>query len=119
MRQFVGIDLGCEPAPDETTVWLRRLVESLIIEAFEAHKIEARIKDSTGEYLELKALIGKAAADADLKLTRNTKGALPNLKFLGDLSVHSRRHLIRGDDLKGVRNDARVAIEELASHFTL
>ena len=20
MRQFVGIDLGCEPAPDETTV---------------------------------------------------------------------------------------------------
>ena len=46
---------------------LRRLVESLIIEAFEAHKIESKIKDSTGEYLELKALIGKATADADLK----------------------------------------------------
>ena len=97
---------------------LRRLVESLIIEAFEAHKIESKIKDSTGEYLELKALIGKATADADLKLSRNTKSALPNLKFLGDLSVHSRRNLIRGDDLKGIRNDARVAIEELASHFT-
>lgn len=108
-----------ENCPNACAAMLRRLVESIIIEAFEAHKIEARIKDSTGEYLELKALIGKATADADLKLSRNTKGALPNLKFLGDLSVHSRRHLIRGDDLKGIRNDARVAIEELASHFTL
>jgi hypothetical protein len=108
-----------ENCPNACAAMLRRLVESLIIEAFEAHKIEARIKDSTGEYLELKALIGKATADADLKLSRNTKGALPNLKFLGDLSVHSRRHLIRGDDLKSIRNDARVAVEELASHFTL
>ncbi|MGA2201560.1 MAG: DUF4145 domain-containing protein [Terriglobales bacterium] len=108
-----------ENCPNACAAMLRRLVESLIIEAFEAHKIEARIKDSTGEYLELKALIGKATADADLKLSRNTKSALPNLKFLGDLSVHSRRNLIRGDDLKGIRNDARGAIEELASHFTL
>jgi hypothetical protein len=108
-----------ENCPNACAAMLRRLVESLIIEAFEAHKIEARIKDNTGEYLELKALIGKAVADGDLKLSRNTKGALPNLKFLGDLSVHSRRHLIRGDDLKGVRNDARVAIEELALHIAL
>jgi hypothetical protein len=105
---------GC---PNACAAMLRRLVESLIIEAFEAHKIEARIKDSTGEYLELKALIGKAVADADLKLTRNTRNALPNLKFLGDLSLHSRRNLIREGDLKGIRNDARGAIEELASHI--
>jgi hypothetical protein len=96
---------------------LRRLVESFIIEAFEAYGIEAKIKDGAGEYLELKALIGKAITEPALKLTRNTRNALPNLKFLGDLSVHARRNLVRNDDLKGVRNDARSAMEELASHL--
>jgi|SRR5581483_2996883 len=103
--------------PNACAAMLRRLVESLIIEAFEAHKIEPKIKDASGEYLELKALIGKAIAEPDLKLSRNTRNALPNLKFLGDLSVHSRRNLIRTDDLKGVQNDARAAIEELAAHL--
>jgi hypothetical protein len=106
-----------ESCQNACAAMLRRLVESLIIEAFEAHKIEAKIKNSAGEYLELKALIGKATAEPDLKLSRNTKNALPNLKFLGDLSVHSRRNLVRDDDLKGVQNDARVAMEELASHL--
>lgn len=103
--------------PNACAAMLRRLVESLIIEAFEAHGIEANIKDPSGEYLELKALIGKATAEPTLKLTRNTRNALPNLKFLGDLSVHARRNLVRMGDLKDVRNDARAAIEELASHL--
>lgn len=103
--------------PNACAAMLRRLVESLIIEVFEAHGIEASIKDASGEYLELKALIGKAVAETKLKLTRNTRNALPNLKFLGDLSVHARRNLVRMGDLKNVRNDARAAIEELASHL--
>jgi hypothetical protein len=105
-----------EGCPNACAAMLRRLVESLIIEAFEAHGIEASIKDASGEYLELKALIGKATAEPKLKLTRNTRNALPRLKFLGDLSVHARRNLVRSGDLKDVRNDARAAIEELASH---
>jgi len=104
--------------PNACAAMLRRLVESLIIDAFEAHGIEASIKDASGEYLELKALIGKATAEPKLKLTRNTRAALPNLRFLGDLSVHARRNLVRNGDLKDVRNDARVAIEELASHLS-
>lgn len=103
--------------PNACAAMLRRLVESLIIEAFEAHGTEANIKDPSGEYLELKALIGRATAEPTLKLTRNTRNALPNLKFLGDLSVHARRNLVRMGDLKNVRNDARAAIEELASHL--
>ena len=103
--------------PNACAAMLRRLVESLIIEAFEAHAIEAKVKDTTGEYLELKALIGKAVAEQKLNLSRNTRTALPHLKFVGDLSVHSRRNLIRNGDLKGIRNDARAAIEELASHM--
>lgn len=110
----VSIAQGC---PNACAAMLRRLTESLIIEAFEAHKIEAQIKDATGEYLELKALIGKAVAEPILKLTRNSRNALPNLKFLGDLSLHGRRNLVRNDDLERLRNDARIAIEELAHHL--
>jgi len=103
--------------PNACAAMLRGLVESLIIEAFEAHRIDANIKDATGEYYELKALIGKAVAETKLNLTRSTKGALPNLKVLGDLSVHGRRHLVRSDDLERLHNVARIAIEELAFHL--
>jgi hypothetical protein len=96
---------------------LRRIIESLIIEAFESLEIEHKLKGDDGEYLELKALIGKATAEPKLKLSRNTKNALPNLKFLGDLSVHGRRHFVLAGDLERVRNDARTAIQELASYF--
>jgi Domain of unknown function (DUF4145) len=103
--------------PNACAAMLRRLTESLIIEAFEAHQIEATIKDAAGEYIELKALIGKATAEPALKLSRNTRNALPNLKILGDLSSHSRRHLVRHDDLNGLQKDARIAVEELAAHL--
>jgi hypothetical protein len=103
-----------QDCPNACAAMLRRLVESLIIEAFEANNIGAQIKDSTGEYLELKALIGKATAEPKLKLSRSTKNALPNLKVLGDLSVHGRRHLVRNDDLEKIQKDARIALEELA-----
>jgi hypothetical protein len=96
---------------------LRRLIESLIIEAFEAHSIEARIKGHDGEYQELKALIGKACGEPTIRLSRNSRSALPNLKMLGDLSLHSRGHLVRAGDLERIRNDTRVAVEELASHL--
>jgi hypothetical protein len=93
---------------------LRRLIESLIIEAFEGQKIEAKIL-CDGEYLELRALIGKATTE--LKLGRNTRDALPKLKFFGDLSVHSRRNLVRKDDLARIHGEIRVALEELATYI--
>jgi len=39
-------------------------------------KIEAKIEDSIGEYLELKALIGKATAEPALRLTKEHKECL-------------------------------------------
>lgn len=92
---------------------LRRLIESLIIEAFEAHGIEDKIK-LDGEYQQLNSLIGKAAAEPELRLGRNTAKALPQLKFFGDLSLHGRRNLVRKDDLDRLHAQTRVAIEELA-----
>ena len=44
MRQFVGIDLGCEPVPDETTICkFRHLLE--------AHQLGEQLFARIGEYL--------------------------------------------------------------------
>lgn len=91
---------------------MRRLIENLIIEAFERLGVGDRIRQS-GEYLEFGALIGKAAAEPMLRLTRNTKRVLPDLKFLGDLGVHNRMALVRKDDLNRIHNALRGGVEEL------
>jgi hypothetical protein len=95
---------------------MRRLVESLVIEAFEHHNIADRIKQN-GEYVEFGSLIGKASAEPILRLTRNTKRILPDLKFLGDLGAHNRMALVRKDDLDRLHNALRAGIEELVQHL--
>lgn len=95
---------------------IRRLVESLVIEAYERHGIADRIKRD-GEYVEFGTLVGKAAAEPTLRLTRNTKRVLPDLKFFGDLGAHNRMALVRKDDLDRLHNQIRAGVEELARHL--
>jgi len=95
---------------------LRRLIENLIIEVFEKKGIEDKIKVGD-DYQELKALIGKAIGEQQLRLGRNTREALPKLKFFGDLSVHGRKNLVREPDLERLHGASRAAVEELASHM--
>ncbi len=92
---------------------IRRLTESLIIEAYEQHSIRNIILDSSGDYLGFKDLIGKACAQIELKLTRETKRVLPDLKFYGDIAVHNRSVIVRKADLDRLHNATRLAIEEL------
>ena len=108
-----------EGLPNACAAMIRRLIESLIIEAFEGAGKADKIKQD-GEYKELKALIGHAIAE--LNLTKNTKNTLPNLKFFGDLSVHARRNLVHTSDLNRLFPDIRRSLEELAintSHSSL
>lgn len=91
---------------------IRRLVESLVIEVFEHQGIANKIKQG-GDYVAFGALIGKAVAEPALRLTRNTKRVLPDLKFFGDLGAHNRMALVRKDDLDRLHNAIRAGIEEL------
>jgi Domain of unknown function (DUF4145) len=91
---------------------IRRLVESLIVQAFERLGIGDKIKKH-GDYVDFAELIGKATAESRLGLTRNTKRVLPQLKFFGDLGAHNRNALVRKDDLDRLHEAARSAIEEL------
>jgi hypothetical protein len=92
---------------------LRRLIETLIIEAFEHYKIEEKIKNPAGDYLYLRDLVAKCLAERAWNLTRNCKQALPRVKDMGDKSAHSRRfNAVRGD-LDPLLADIRLVVQEL------
>jgi hypothetical protein len=73
---------------DACVVMIRRLIETLIIEAFEHHSIAGKIKNPSGDFVYLRELIDK-------NLGRNARQALPKLKDIGDKSAHSRRYVAR------------------------
>lgn len=100
---------------DASAVMVRRLLETLIIEAFEKHGRANEIKNSDGDFLYLRDLISRTASCTAWNLSRNTKQALPRLKDVGDKSAHSRRFNAIRNDLDVLRSDLRCVVEELLS----
>jgi len=98
---------------DGCAVMMRRLVETLIIECFEHHKIDSKIKNASGDFLYLGDMIDKTLQEAAWNLGRNTKQGLPRLKSVGDQSAHNRRYNAHREDIDKVSTDFRVACEEL------
>jgi len=98
---------------DATAVLTRRLLETLIIEVFEKHKIESRLQNSSGDFFYLSDLISKCISETAWNLSRNTKRALPRLKDVGDKSAHSRRYNALKQDIDVLLPDLRVTIQEL------
>ena len=97
---------------DACAVVIRRLVEILVIEAFEYQGIEDRIKDENGNFVRLEELINMAISETVWNLSRNTKRGLRNLKGIGDLSAHGRRYNAHRSDIDKIANDLRVTTEE-------
>lgn len=98
---------------DACAVMVRRLVEILIIEAYEHNKIASKIKTSNGDFFGLNDLINKILSELSWSLNRNTKKCLKKIKQLGDLSAHSRRYNTNRNDLDKLIGDLRITIEEL------
>ncbi|MFZ5672531.1 MAG: hypothetical protein ACOZAM_06160 [Pseudomonadota bacterium] len=98
---------------DCAAVMIRRLLETLIIEAFEKHQIDHKIKNSSGDFFYLRDLIELTLKETAWNLGRNARHALPTLKDLGDKSAHSRRYnAVRGDIDPHLTN-IRTVVEEL------
>jgi hypothetical protein len=76
---------------DGCAVMMRRLIETLIIEAFEHHGIAHKIRNPAGDFLYLADLVAATLHESTWNLGRNAKKALPRLKEIGDQSAHSRR----------------------------
>ncbi len=91
---------------------IRRLLETLIIELYEAKGISHKIQ-SGGNFLYLRDLISATVSETTWNLGRNTKNALNKLKDIGDKSAHSRRFIAVRQDIDDVKSDLRTAIQEI------
>ncbi|MEP7198125.1 MAG: DUF4145 domain-containing protein [Saprospiraceae bacterium] len=98
---------------DASAVMVRRLLEILIIESFESHKLTSTIQKPDGTFLYLQDLVTATLNETTWTIGRNVKKALPNLKDIGNQSAHGRRYIARRTDLDNVKRDLRLTIEEL------
>jgi hypothetical protein len=98
---------------DACAVMMRRLLETLIIEAFEHHQIAHKIKNGNGDFVYLADLINATLAETPWNLSRNAKRALPKLKEIGDQSAHSRRFIAHRSDVERLRGPMRTVTQEL------
>jgi len=98
---------------DATSVMCRRLIEILLIEAFEYAKKDSAAKDANGEYLMLSRLIDVTLGPDGFSLGRETKKVLRQIKEIGDRSAHNRRYVAVRADLDQVRSGFRLLVDEL------
>lgn len=98
---------------DACAVMIRRLVETLIIELYEAKGKAAEIQDSNNNFLMLGDLVDRITGDKSWNLGRETKQTLPLLKSLGDRSAHTRRYLAKKADIDKVLHGLRVVVDDL------
>jgi hypothetical protein len=98
---------------DGCAVMMRRMVETLIIECFEHHQIDHKIKNAGGDFLQLAELIDKMLQEPAWNLGRNSKEGLRRLKKIGDYSAHNRRYNAHRGDIDNVAGDFRVVCEDL------
>ncbi len=98
---------------DACSVMIRRLVETLIIEAFERRNIADKLKNASGDFPYLKDLITHTLNETSWNLSRNVKQALPKLKDIGDLSAHNRRFNAVRQDIDKIIDALRVVVQEL------
>jgi len=98
------------------SVLMRRLLETLIIQAHEKAGTVAMAQDTHGHFYKLEKLIDDTIANNPFRLTRNALEALPKLKRIGDWGAHNRNVLVRETDIEDIKMDARLCFEELLRH---
>jgi len=98
---------------DACSVMIRRLLETLIIEAFERHGASDQIQDLNGSFVKLGGMIDRTLVCSKWNLSRNTKRDIKKLKDIGDLSAHNRYYLANRDDIDKARESVRVVTQEL------
>jgi hypothetical protein len=98
---------------DAASVMIRRLVENLIIDVYEAKGKQSEIKDSDGMYLMLGGLVTAILNQTHWELQRETKQTLPAIKKLGDRAAHSRRYEATKQDIDSVLSGLRSTVDDL------
>lgn len=98
---------------DCAAVMIRRLFETLIVDAFEARGQLSEITDGNGNIFQLSGLISAVGRTQSFSVSRQTKDASKHLKDIGDWSAHNRQHKARKSDIDAVAKHLRLASGDL------
>ena len=98
---------------DGAAVLMRRLIEVLLVHAYEEHAIDSFIKDQSGQFKSLNKIISDAVSNPTLNLTKPVKACLDKFRKLGNFSAHSIHYNARRNDIEAVILEFRVSVEEL------
>ena len=98
---------------DACAVMCRRMVESLLIEAFHSAGHIGAITDGNGHLYGLEDIIGMANSGQYIKLPRGTGRTLDSIKSIGDTAAHDRYHIATKHDIHEFRAEFRKTISQL------
>ena len=102
---------------DACAVMIRRLIETLIIEAYLAKGLREKITKSDGDFYGLRKLIDLARSGEDLALSRDSKIILRRLKKLGDRSAHNRTFIAKRGYVESLFDDMYLDMQTLIMEF--
>jgi hypothetical protein len=100
---------------DACAVMMRRLVETLAVDAFERRGKLGLILDGNGEVKALSAIVDTLKSGQPFKLSRGMDKTLSKVKDLGDRAAHNRRYCTTSLDIDGVAPDFRCLVAELVA----
>ena len=98
---------------DACAVLCRRVVESLLIEAFDNAGRRGAIEDERGNLVGLEDIIGQAKSGKYIKLSRGSGSILDKVKEVGDTAAHHRYHITTEQDIAEFRSGFRKVVSEL------
>ena len=98
---------------DCTAVMMRRLLEGLLVLAYQNHGIESEITEKSGWHSTLDKMIKKAIQSSILALSANTKRDMALFKDIGNFSAHKIWYNSTKQDIEPHILKYRVIIEEL------
>ncbi|QYC10348.1 hypothetical protein [Brevundimonas nasdae] len=96
-------------------VMCRRLMECLLIEAFDFSGNKAAITGGDGNIVGLNDILAKAKSGSHVKLSRNAPRVVDRVKESGDAAAHSRHYITSQRDIEDLNPGFRQLISELAS----
>jgi hypothetical protein len=96
-------------------VMCRRLMECLLIEAFDVAGHKSAIIGGDGNLLGLNDILAKAKAGSSIKLSRSAPRVADKVKDSGDAAAHSRHYVTSRRDIDDLNPGFRQLISELAS----
>jgi len=98
---------------DGCAVLMRRLLEILLVLAYQNNAIEDKITNKDGSNKTLADIIKESKVNKTLKLSKETKEILDTFRQVGNFSAHKIYYNTKKGDLKPILLKYRVMVEEL------